>query len=492
MLFPATAGTGATARLLSSSHQPDRLPRWSCGSVSSSRGGDGRRPRPRRGGPRGRPRSWRHAHDRFERPSLRGRRLADPTGDGEGRRRARLDDCGSVPRSSTCPRRRLTIEARDEPAGLALRTESEPRPGGALRVRHTLTNTGRPYLFRAWMSCCRCRTRSPRCSTSPAAGPRAQPAAARRSPTGCGCARAARGRPGLDARHHGRRRHARFRLRRTARCGACTSRGAATSVLRVERDAADGAVARRRRAAAARRDRAAAGRDATRRPGCYVAAAGDGLDGLAAPLARAASGRCRPPEPPRPVVLNVWEAVYFDHDLDRLRELADRRGAGRRGAVRAGRRLVPRPPRRHRRPRRLVRRRGGLARGPEPARSTTSAASAWSSGCGSSRRWSTRTPTCPASTRTGSWPAGDRPPLEHRHQHVLDLARPEVVRLPLRADRRGADEYAIDYVKWDHNRDLLEAGARPRGGAPAVHAQTLAFYRLLDALRARAPDVEWE
>ena len=53
-------------------------------------------------------------------------------------------------------------------------------------------------------------------------------------------------------------------------------------------------------------------------------------------------------------------------------------------------------------------------------------------------------------------------------------------------------QHAIDYVKWDHNRDLLEAGSAARGGAPAVHAQTLAFYDLLDRLRAAHPDVAWE
>ena len=47
-------------------------------------------------------------------------------------------------------------------------------------------------------------------------------------------------------------------------------------------------------------------------------------------------------------------------------------------------------------------------------------------------------------------------------------------------------------MKWDHNRDLLEAGSGARGGAPAVHEQTLAFYALLDRLRAAHPDVAWE
>ena len=34
--------------------------------------------------------------------------------------------------------------------------------------------------------------------------------------------------------------------------------------------------------------------------------------------------RARPSHPrlPRPIHLNTWEAVYFDHDIDRLRQLA--------------------------------------------------------------------------------------------------------------------------------------------------------------------------
>ena len=53
-------------------------------------------------------------------------------------------------------------------------------------------------------------------------------------------------------------------------------------------------------------------------------------------------------------------------------------------------------------------------------------------------------------------------------------------------------EYPIDFVKWDHNRPLIDGGSAARDGAPGVHAQTLGFYGLLDRLRAAHPDVEWE
>ena len=43
-------------------------------------------------------------------------------------------------------------------------------------------------------------------------------------------------------------------------------------------------------------------------------------------------------------------------------------------------------------------------------------------------------------------------------------------------------EYKISYIKWDHNRDLIDAGSAP-DGRPGVHEQTLAFYRLVDEIR---------
>jgi len=51
---------------------------------------------------------------------------------------------------------------------------------------------------------------------------------------------------------------------------------------------------------------------------------------------------------------------------------------------------------------------------------------------------------------------------------------------------------AIDYVKWDHNRDLIEAGSSRHGFAPAARAQEAGYYALLDELRRRHPNVEFE
>ena len=74
------------------------------------------------------------------------------------------------------------------------------------------------------------------------------------------------------------------------------------------------------------------------------------------------------------------------------------------------------------------------------------------------------------------------PPLQ-RHQLVLDLTRPRSSGYLL--DRISAllSEYAIAYVKWDCNRDIIDAGSGARAGAPAAHGQALAVYALLDELR---------
>lgn len=80
-------------------------------------------------------------------------------------------------------------------------------------------------------------------------------------------------------------------------------------------------------------------------------------------------------------------------------------------------------------------------------------------------------------------------PGEWRHQQVLDLqvsAAYDHVRDALLA---LLDEYDVAFLKWDHNRDLVDVA---HDGRPAVRGQTLAFYRLLDELRAAHPDLEIE
>ncbi|AOS63868.1 alpha-galactosidase [Actinoalloteichus hymeniacidonis] len=217
---------------------------------------------------------------------------------------------------------------------------------------------------------------------------------------------------------------------------------------------------------------------------------GRGLDEIAARFHRHLRARQQHPKSPRPVVLNTWEAVYFDHDLDRLLALA-RHGA----EVGVERYVLDDGWFRHRRHSRAglgdwyvdeevwpdgltplideVRELGmefGLWVEPEMVNPDSDLARAhpeWILG------------------------VGERTPLLSRNQLVLDLDNPEVYGYLLERLDALLRENRIDYLKWDHNRDLIDAAHRP-AGTPAVHRQTHALYRLLDELRARHPKVEIE
>jgi alpha-galactosidase len=191
------------------------------------------------------------------------------------------------------------------------------------------------------------------------------------------------------------------------------------------------------------------------------------------------------------VILNVWEAVYFDHDLGTLREVAAR--AARVGVERfvlddgwfGGRRHA----------------KAGLG-------DWWVSPDAWPDGLAplidhvhalgmQFGLWFEPEMVNPDSDLYRAHPdwilqAGGRVPTLQRNQLVLDLTRKDVWTYLRDAVDLVLSEHEIDYVKWDHNRDLLEAGSNARDGAPAVHEQTLAYYRLLDELRARHPNVDWE
>ncbi|MBA4102278.1 MAG: alpha-galactosidase, partial [Arthrobacter sp.] len=84
---------------------------------------------------------------------------------------------------------------------------------------------------------------------------------------------------------------------------------------------------------------------------------------------------------------------------------------------------------------------------------------------------------------------GGRLPLEWRNQHIIDLVNPEAWQYIYSRIDALLSENNISYLKWDQNRDLLEHG---HAGRSSVHEQTLAAYRLFDALRKAHPGVEIE
>jgi alpha-galactosidase len=219
----------------------------------------------------------------------------------------------------------------------------------------------------------------------------------------------------------------------------------------------------------------------------------DGLDGLSRRLHRSQRATAVHSNTPRPLVLNTWEAVYFDHDLDRLTALANT------AASIGVERFV-------------------LDDGWFGSRRDDS------SGLGD---WV---------VSTDAWPRGLQPLVEHvkrlgmefglwfepemvnvdsdlvrahpdwvlgprsglprpsRQQHVLDLANPEAAAHVEGQISALVGGLGVDFVKWDHNRDLHEAVRSDARGVdrPAVHEQTTAFYALLDRLRTAHPGLEIE
>ncbi len=72
---------------------------------------------------------------------------------------------------------------------------------------------------------------------------------------------------------------------------------------------------------------------------------------------------------------------------------------------------------------------------------------------------------------------------------MLDLANPDAYRHVRGQMADLIRELGIDYIKWDHNRDVTEP---VHDGHYGLHAQTEAAYRLFDDLKAEFPGLEIE
>ena len=224
-------------------------------------------------------------------------------------------------------------------------------------------------------------------------------------------------------------------------------------------------------------------------PECIATYSPDGLDGIAAVFHEYLRARPQHPRSPRPVTINVWEAVYMDHRFDKLEALADVCAEigverfvlddGWFGARRDDR--------------------AGLG-------DWVVSADAWPQGLA---------PLADALAARGlefglcfepemvnadsdlyrehpEWilHVGDRVPPEWRYQQVLDLAHEGAFNHVLGQMDAILTQYpSIRFLKWDHNRPLTDPGHLGRAG---VRTQTLAVYRLLDELKRRHPGLEIE
>lgn len=76
-----------------------------------------------------------------------------------------------------------------------------------------------------------------------------------------------------------------------------------------------------------------------------------------------------------------------------------------------------------------------------------------------------------------------------RFQYVLDLQNPAVFEYLLERMDSLLSTYDISYVKWDMNREVVQPGHL---GQAAQHKQVIEVYRLFDLLGERHPTVEFE
>ena len=181
----------------------------------------------------------------------------------------------------------------------------------------------------------------------------------------------------------------------------------------------------------------------------------------------------------RPVVLNTWEAVYFDHDLPTLQHLAELAASvgverfvlddgwmtGRTDDTRALGDWVVDP-----------------VRWPDGLHPLVDRVVALGMDFG---LWVEPEMVSLDSDLARAHPEWVLDPggPGWRHQHVLDLGDPAAFANILGQLDALLLEYPIAYLKWDQNRDML-------GGS--AHRQTSATYRLMDELRSRHPGLEIE
>lgn len=225
-------------------------------------------------------------------------------------------------------------------------------------------------------------------------------------------------------------------------------------------------------------------------PWVFGAHSTTGLDGVAARFHTHLRSRPHHPRSPRPVIMNTWEAVYFDHDLARLTELA-RAGA----EIGVERYVLDDGWFRHRRDDSAGLGDWYVDEGVWPQGLTPLIDVVTGLGM-EFGLWVEPEMVNPDSDLARAHPdwilgPGTRLPLSSRQQQVLDLGNPGAFAFVLERLDALLSENEIRYLKWDHNRDLLEAGSGAVRAA-GVHAQTLALYRLLDELRSRHPGVEIE
>lgn len=216
----------------------------------------------------------------------------------------------------------------------------------------------------------------------------------------------------------------------------------------------------------------------------------EGLDGITSCYHQWIRSRSQHPTAakPRPLTLNVWEAVYFNHNLEKLSELAD-------VAAEVG-------------VERMVLDDGWFGSRRDDYSGLgdwTVSDEAWPNGLNPLIEkitslgmefglWFEGEMVNPDSDLYRAHPdwilkVGDRVPPEGRHQQVLDFTNEEAYSFILESVSAVLAAHDISYIKWDHNRALIDPAHEER---PSVVTQTQAIYRMFDELKSRFPGLEIE
>ena len=223
-------------------------------------------------------------------------------------------------------------------------------------------------------------------------------------------------------------------------------------------------------------------------PALFAVYSNQGLDGISAAFHSHLRAREIHPKRPRPLTLNMWEALYFAHDEAKIKELVD-------VAAEVGvERVVLDDGWFHSR----RNDRAGLGDWViDPA--------VWPNGLTPIIEyindkgiefglWFEGEMVNPDSDLYRAHPEwilheGDRVPPLWRHQLVLDLGHEEAYKHVLEQTSAVLAAHNIAYIKWDHNRVLVDAGHL---GTAGVRRQTQAIYRLFTELKKRHPGLEIE
>ncbi|WP_226782908.1 alpha-galactosidase [Oceaniglobus trochenteri] len=214
----------------------------------------------------------------------------------------------------------------------------------------------------------------------------------------------------------------------------------------------------------------------------YLTHSTTGLNGIATAHQRHARDRIVTwphPDRPRPVHYNCWEAVYFNHDLAELKDIASRAAAlgaerfvlddgwfGRRDddTTSLGDWVID--------PRKYP---GGLTPLIDHVKAEGMGFGIWFEPEMVNRD-------SDLARAHPDWILGPADQIPGRQQFVLNIALPEVREYLYNHIAAVLSAHDVDYVKWDHNRVLPAPDA----------AQTRGTYALFDRLRADFPHVELE